>query len=56
VGPRSNQETFGIFVLAGVQIGVVRRVKEETTAPHSRLAYIHLQKLLYHLIGGFFVE
>jgi len=41
-GPDSNVEPLGILVLAGVRIMCIRRVEEETSAPHSRLAYIHL--------------
>ena len=42
----ADRETFGVFVLTGVGLGDVGRVKEETSAPHSRLVYIHLQMLL----------
>jgi len=33
-------------VLTGFRFAAVRRVKEETSVPHSRLACIHLQNSL----------
>jgi hypothetical protein len=47
----ANGETFGVFVLTGVVLGSVGRVEEESSAPHSRLVYIHLQDSLIALIG-----
>jgi hypothetical protein len=42
----ANCDTFGIFVLTGFRLTAIGGVKEETSAPHMRLAYIHLQNLL----------
>ena len=42
----ANCDAFGVFVLTGFRFTAVGRVKEETSTPHTRLAYIHLQSLL----------
>jgi hypothetical protein len=38
----ANDEPLGVFVFAGVRFAL-GRVQEESSAPHLRLAYIHLQ-------------
>jgi len=38
-------------MLTGFWLAAVGGMKEETSSPHSRLACIHLQELLYDLIG-----
>jgi hypothetical protein len=38
----ANREPFGVLVFAGVGFAV-RRGQEESSAPHLRLAYIHLR-------------
>jgi hypothetical protein len=38
----ADDEPLGVFVFAGVRFAV-GRVQEEPSAPHLRLAYIHLQ-------------
>jgi predicted dinucleotide-binding enzyme len=39
----ANAESLGILVFTGVRLVAVGGVQEETSAPHVRLAYIHLQ-------------
>jgi hypothetical protein len=46
----ANDEAFGVFELAGVRLSGGIGVKEETSVPHSRLAYIHRSTLL---LGSF---
>jgi len=41
--PDANAESLGILVFAGVRLAAIGRVQEETSAPQTRLAYIHLQ-------------
>jgi hypothetical protein len=39
----SGRDAFGVLLLADFLFTPVARVKEETSAPHSRLACIHLK-------------
>jgi hypothetical protein len=39
----ADDESLGILVFAGVRFAAFGRVQEESSAPQSRLAYIHLQ-------------
>jgi hypothetical protein len=40
--PDANDEPFRILVFAGLDLAGLR-VQEESTAPHVRLVYVHLQ-------------
>jgi hypothetical protein len=42
VDTNANGEAFGVFQLSCLGITGGVRVQEETSAPHARLAYIHL--------------
>jgi hypothetical protein len=42
----ADGDTFGVLVLTGFRFTAVGGVKEETSTPHTRLVYIHLQNLL----------
>ena len=42
----ADDEAFGVLELAAVRFAAIRRVKEETSAPHMRLVCNHLQCLL----------
>jgi hypothetical protein len=48
----ANDEPLGILVFAGVRFAAFGRVQEEPSAPQSRLACNHLQKLLNGFIGA----
>jgi hypothetical protein len=48
----ANDEPFGVFVFAGVRFAAFGRVQEEPSAPQSRLACNHLQRLLDRFIGS----
>jgi hypothetical protein len=49
--PDANDESFRILVFGGVRFASRFGVKEEASAPHSRLGYIHLLSLLFSNIG-----
>jgi len=48
----ADDESLGIFVLAGVRFAAFRRVQEKPSVPQSRLACKHLQELLTQSIGA----
>jgi hypothetical protein len=45
--PDSDDEPFGILVFSGVRLAGRIGVQEESSAPHARLACIHLQTSFY---------
>jgi hypothetical protein len=47
----ANDEPLRVFVFAGVRFATFGRVQEKSSTPRSRLARIHLQKLLTPRIG-----
>jgi hypothetical protein len=47
----ANAKPFGVLVFAGVGFVAVGGMQEKPSAPHSRLAYIHLQASSLRNIG-----
>jgi len=49
--PEADDETFGVFVFAGIRLACRIRVKKESTAPYAPLGCIHLQISSRTIIG-----
>jgi hypothetical protein len=49
--PDSNDEAFGVLIFARVRLTGRFGMQEESSAPHMRLIYTHLLRLLITFIG-----
>jgi hypothetical protein len=54
VDPDANHETFRVLVLASVLLACRIGMKKKPSAPHERLAYIHLRISSLPLVGRTF--